>query len=271
MDGRGGDPAPRGPANSRKASEAALMENSSQDRRQLRRSTAIESLSTASDEKKPAFYLASKGASQNVKPDVQPDSSENGFPNYEPGSWSELPAWSRSSHAPTSLQTDNKGGAPFDAHSFSYWSRDTVADEGAVRGPLGEMWEVLLETSDGFRQQMYNNGIISDTDYFASSQLCRNAPASPPSSPRPTLNKYPSYQSLGPEHAPLKDVTRATGYGQKNIELLEKLRSKDGASHNEHASSLLAAQAQRRRKEIHDERHGLVSGIAVLHSLTSFC
>ena len=271
MDIRGGDPAPRSPTKSRRVSEAALLENGSQDRRQLRRSIAIESLSTASDEKKPAFYPTSKGASQNVKPNVQPDNSVDSFPNYEPGSWSELPAWSPSSHASTSLQTNNKGGAPFDARSFSYWSRDTVADEGAVRSSLGEMWEVLLETSNGFRQQMYNNGIISDTDYFTSSQLCHNAPASPPSSPRPTLNKYPSYQSLRPEHAPLKDVTQATGHGQKNIELLEKLRSKDGASHNEHASSLLAAQAQRRRKEIHDERHGLVSGIAVLHSLTSLC
>ncbi|OCL10238.1 hypothetical protein AOQ84DRAFT_219851 [Glonium stellatum] len=255
MDDRGKDPTPQSPGKIQKVSEVP-SKKSSDDHRQLRRSVATESLMVASDEKKPAFYPTSKSNSLNIKPTIQPDSVSSS-PSYKPGSWSELPAWVSSSHAPTSVQTNTKGGASFSARSFSYWSRDTVADEGAVQIPLGEMWEILLETNAGFRLEMYKQGIISDTDYFTSSQLC--TPASPPSSPLPILHKYPSHQSLRPEHAPLKEVTQATGYGQKNIELLENLRSKDGAGDNEHASSLLAAQTQRRRKEIHDERHGLAA------------
>lgn len=98
-------------------------------------------------------------------------------------------------------------------------------------------------------------------------------PKTPPRSPSPCLPHYPSDAAIHPDQAPLREALRIDSHGRKNIKLLERLGekstqpallgNKDSMASKPSISSndvvgLLAAQGQRRRKQIYDERKGLV-------------
>ncbi|OCK80463.1 hypothetical protein K432DRAFT_404685 [Lepidopterella palustris CBS 459.81] len=120
-------------------------------------------------------------------------------------------------------------------------SCDISADEGVVSGAIHHMRDTLAKAD----QYQHVNDAFS-----------------PPASPEPNIFAIPHHETLAPEHAPLKDATTSDGHGQKNIELLEALCRKEGVDEKVDVVTLLANQAQRRRKQIHDERLGLDAPVA---------
>lgn len=205
---------------------------------------------------------------------------------------------------------EHEGGRWY-THSYA-WSEhelpqcstdECIDDDGVAQMAIKTAFRVLVATNDEFRQSMALRGLSSQSDRnpvddfynewikeqeeigerireLPDSELealTASLPKTPPESPPPKLARFPSSQTLEPEQAPEKPEARSTGRGQKNIEILQKLREKDAAvagaceddlntvkapsptAPTKDIAETLKRQAHRRRKQVHDERAGLVS------------